>query len=125
VPSLYFRVGAPQFGSQEPSFGQGLQLDDEVTVKDVQPGQQARVLLYWGVSAPQPADIFSVAQLLDLNYGQFGSSDHHVLGYLYPSARWQPGDVIPDLHTVPINAALPEGVYRWAAGVYVPLAASG
>ncbi|MEP7285102.1 MAG: hypothetical protein ABI947_04960 [Chloroflexota bacterium] len=110
----------PQFEDQPVSAGQGLELVGKVTTSDFQPGQVAPVVLYWRVTAPQPADIFSVAQLLDLNLNQHGNSDHHVLPYLYPSARWQPGDIIPDRHTVPIVATLPPGVYRWAAGVHVP-----
>src|SRR5262249_15379779 len=46
-------------------------------------------------------------------------SDHHVLFYLYPSALWQPGDIIPDWHAVTLPDNLPDGIYRWGAGAYV------
>ncbi len=102
-----------------PTAGVGLQLAGEVTPLTPKSGQKTPVLVYWRVTAPQPTDIFSVAQLLNLNLIQYGNSDHHVLPYLYPSARWQPGDVIPDYHLLTIYG-FPDGIYRWAVGVYVP-----
>jgi hypothetical protein len=49
-----------------------------------------------------------------------GGSDHHILFYLYPSARWQPGDIIPDWHVISLPEQIPDGIYRWGAGAYVP-----
>jgi hypothetical protein len=90
-------------------------------VVNVQPGKPATILLEWKVTAPQPADIFSVVQLINQQmYAMPGGSDQHVLFYLYPSARWQPGDIIPDWHVVNVPADLPDGIYRWGAGAYVP-----
>jgi hypothetical protein len=79
------------------------------------------VLLEWLVTAAQPADIFSVVQLVRQDFTAMpGGSDHRVLSYLYPSARWQPGDIIPDWHVISVPADLSNDVYRWGAGAYVP-----
>jgi len=103
-----------------PVVGNGLQLITRYPV-NAQPGKPATILLEWKVTALQPTDIFSVAQLINPQmYAMPGGSDQHVLFYLYPSARWQPGDIIPDWHVVNVPADLPPGIYRWGAGAYVP-----
>jgi hypothetical protein len=102
-----------------PAIGNGLQLAGTAAPQP-QPGKPTPTLLYWRVSAAQPADIFTVAQLIGLDWKAYAGSDHHVLPYLYPSALWQPGDVVPDLHWVATPADLPNGVYHWASGAYVP-----
>jgi len=112
----------PQFVASQSltTIGQGLKLVGEEVPANVTPGQKVSIVLDWQVEKLQPTDIFSVVQLIDLNYGQHGSSDQWTLGYLFPSARWQIGDIIPDLHQITVPADLPTGIFRWGAGVYVP-----
>jgi hypothetical protein len=103
-----------------PRFGNGLKLLTRYPAQ-IQRGKQVWVLLEWLVEEPQPADLFSVAQVVNQDFVPLpGGSDHHVLFYLYPSARWQPGDIIPDWHVVTIPEQIPDGIYRWGAGAYVP-----
>lgn len=103
-----------------PVMGDGVRFVTGSEAVTLERGQPANVLLYWQITTRQPADLFTFAQLVGLDWNAYGSSDHHVLAYLYPSALWQPGDIIPDLHPVPVPDQLPDGVYRWAAGAYVP-----
>ncbi len=104
-----------------PVIGSGLRLLTRHPIAPIEPGKPAVVLLEWLVTAPQPADLFSVVQLVNQDFVSMpGGTDQHVLFYLYPSARWQPGDIIPDWHLVNIPADLPPGIYRWGAGAYVP-----
>ena len=70
-------------------------------------------------AARQPADLGSVTQLIRSDLRAINGSDHWILPYLYPSAYWQPGDIVPDWHEIDVPADLPDGVYRWGAGVYV------
>jgi len=106
--------------SQVVTIGNGLQLLGGSAQSDIQPRETADVLLWWAVDAPQRADLFSFAQLVNTDVNAFANSDHHILPYLYPSARWQAGDIIPDLHRVLIPDDLHEGIYRWVSGAYVP-----
>jgi len=120
APQPALPLNAPDLALTDvPTIGTGLQLAGSEALQ-VQPKMPTATLLYWHVTAAQPADIFTFRQLIGLDWNAYGSSDHHVLPYLYPSAMWQPGDVIPDLHFVPTPADLPDGVYRWATGAYVP-----
>ncbi len=114
---------APSFPPSEllPDVGNGLKLLSIKPIEEVKPGQHIHILVEWLVTAPQPTDIFSVVQLIKSDFSiVLGSDDHHVMFYLYPSARWQPGDIIPDWHEVTITENMPDGFYRWGAGAYVP-----
>ncbi|MBL8116471.1 MAG: hypothetical protein JNJ78_03005 [Anaerolineae bacterium] len=107
--------------SANPEIGTGLYLAGTSLLSGVpRAGEEVALLLNWQVTASQPADVFSFAQLIGLDYNAYASSDHHILSYLYPSAYWQPGDLIPDLHILRLPADLPDGVYRWGIGAYVP-----
>jgi hypothetical protein len=55
-----------------------------------------------------------------MDFNAYASSDHHVLPYVYPSALWQPGDIIPDVHILSLPDNLPDGVFRWGTGAYIP-----
>jgi hypothetical protein len=108
-------------GETAPEIGQGLRLLTRQPIGPIQPGKPVTVLLEWLVTAPQPADLFSVVQIVNQDFVPLpGGSDHHILFYLYPSARWQPGDIIPDWHVVSLPDPIPDGIYRWGAGAYVP-----
>jgi hypothetical protein len=102
------------------TIGDGLQLMNQPQPFLLQPGQATSITQEWLVNSPQPADIFSVAQVIDTEANAVMRSEHHVLQYLYPSARWQPGDIIPDIHSFEVPETLPEDFYRWGIGAYVP-----
>jgi hypothetical protein len=105
-----------------PVWGKGLTILPQLLSPEVQPGKTTDLVLYWVVTEPQPIDLFSAVQLINpvTLSAVKGGSDHYILPYLYPSARWRPGDIIPDVHTINIPADLPPGIYRWGAGVYYP-----
>lgn len=103
-----------------PEFGEGLRLVNRAQPFEMRPGAAMNVILEWEVSAPQKADVFSFAQIIDSQYNAVASSDHHVWQYLYPSARWRPGDVVPDLHTLRLPEQPGAGLYRIGSGAYVP-----
>jgi hypothetical protein len=102
-----------------PTVGAGLHILTPQTVTRIQPGQPAHILVEWLVTARQPSDLGSVAQLIRSDLRAMNGSDHWILPYLYPSAYWQPGDIVPDWHDIDIPADLPDGAYRWGAGVTV------
>lgn len=114
---------APQETDAEavPIMGEGLHLIHMHMPPDSQPGDTINVVLEWGVTAPQPPGIASVVQLISLDSWTALSTHEGYVDYsIYPSALWQPGDVIPDVHKISIPSDLPEGVYLWGVGVYTP-----
>jgi hypothetical protein len=38
-----------------------------------------------------------------------------------PPSLWQAGDIIHDIHTIPLDTPLPPGSYRLATGLYDPV----
>lgn len=108
-------------GEKAPTVGSGMRLLVRRPTPDVQPGKRVNVVLEWLVTAPQPADDFSTLQVIEPNFfAAYGASDHVILPFLYPSAMWKPGDIIPDEASVEVPANLNDGVYRWGVGIYVP-----
>jgi len=114
---LAARPPAPDYA---PEFGSGLRLVNHAQPFEMEPGAEMTVILEWAVSAPQKADVFSFAQIIDSQHNAVASSDHHVWQYLYPSARWQPGDIVPDPHRLRLPDQPGDGLYRIGTGAYVP-----
>ena len=112
------RPAAPDYA---PIFGDGLRLVNWPEAVRLEPGQPLTVILEWEVSQRQQADVFSFAQVIDMDtFGAALGSDHHVWQYMYPSARWRPGDIVPDIHTFVVPEDIQTGWYRWGTGAYVP-----
>jgi hypothetical protein len=103
-----------------PAVGSGLRLITAQPFPKVQSGETGTVLLTWLITAPQRADVSSVLQLISPDFNARAGDYHPVLSSIFPSARWQPGDVIPDAHLITIPDHLPDGIYRWGAGTFVP-----
>lgn len=120
LPDEFIHMNIAQF---IPTFSGAVQLINKpyaIALDDVSTTQSVPLMLYWRVVADAPADFFSVAMLVDDNFNGLGVSEHYILPYLYPSARWQVGDIIPDSHTLMLPAYLPNITYRLGTGIYVP-----
>jgi uncharacterized membrane protein len=101
-------------------YGDGLELVGSSTQNQLEANTMFDVVVAWQVTAPQPADIVTGLQLLSVpDYGVIYNDSQRVLPFLYPSARWQPGDIIPDLHVARMPEEIASGWYRWGAYAYV------
>ncbi len=82
-------------------------------------GQAFTVTLHWNaVAAPEP-DLIAFVHLWNPGEPQpFAQNDAPPRGDGYPTAVWQPGDEIPDIHQLEIPADLPPGRYPLWAGLY-------
>jgi hypothetical protein len=86
-----------------------------------------KVKLYWQSLAPVEQSYTAFVQLLDAQNQLLAQHDHQPLNNLYPTNRWQPGDIIVDEFTLmaPIGALskpnrLVTGMYDLATGVRLP-----
>ncbi len=61
----------------------------------------------------------SFLQLQTQDYRGIAGDDILMLRWIYPPTMWQPGDNVPDTHTLTIPPDLAPGAYRLVAGVYV------
>ena len=120
LPDEFIYFNSAQFA---PTIGDSVQLinnPNSIILANVSQGQTIPITLYWRVIAPAPTDFFSVAMVVDEQFNGLGVSDHYILPYLYPSGRWQVGDIIPDFHQLNLLAYIPNTTYRFGTGLYVP-----
>ncbi|MCP4418615.1 MAG: hypothetical protein GY805_18500, partial [Chloroflexi bacterium] len=91
---------------------------------DVAPGETAELLLLWRVNEPErigpvvpPAfttDVVIFTQLLDENGAPFAQRD----SIEAPSWDWQIGDLIAQIHPIPIPPETAAGSYQAIVGIY-------
>jgi 4-amino-4-deoxy-L-arabinose transferase-like glycosyltransferase len=91
--------------------------------EEVAPGETVNVTLYWQALAPLGKDYTAFVHLLGehnpvtdgpLWAGHDGQPD----GGHYPTTRWQPGEVILDVHPLAIPPDAPPGEYKLEVGLY-------
>ncbi len=84
------------------------------------PGGAWEYTLYWQATAPLERDYTLFVHLLDANNVLVGQGDSPPLQGVYPTSRWQPGEILNDAQSLPIAADLPSGKYRVVIGLYDP-----
>ncbi|MFW5690972.1 MAG: hypothetical protein ACOCXZ_00615 [Chloroflexota bacterium] len=76
------------------------------------------LVVEWRVESGFGRGLFTFVQLLDSARGLLAGDDRQALPFLYPSTRWQPGDVVPTLHTLWIPPEPPQAAYHWTLGAW-------
>ena len=92
--------------------------------QDVAPGETVDVTLYWQVLAPLDEDYTVFVHLLGEHNPATGGPlwaghDGQPDGGHYPTGRWQPGQVVLDVHPLALPADAPPGEYRLEIGLYL------
>ena len=92
--------------------------------QDVAPGETVDVTLYWQVLAPLDEDYTVFVHLLGEHNPATGGPlwaghDGQPDGGHYPTGRWQPGQVVLDIHPLALPADAPPGEYRLEIGLYL------
>jgi hypothetical protein len=107
------------------TFGQAIRLLGYSLDKDrAAPGEALPLVLYWQAVAPLDQDYTVFAHLLGAHNPATGGPlwaghDGQPVGGQYPTAVWQPGQVILDHHPLAIPAGTPPGTYQLEAGLYL------
>jgi hypothetical protein len=70
----------------------------------LEPGAAAEVTLYWRALATPSPDLRVVVRLWTAGGRLLAQRDTAPAGETYPPDLWQPGDVIRDVHTLPVDA---------------------
>ncbi len=84
----------------------------------VQPGQNIQLRLYWAALTHMPTDYTVFVHVLDSGGLMAAQSDHQVGDGLLPTSCWQPGRVIVDQLTLPVNSETAPGYYQLKVGLY-------
>jgi len=98
----------------------GYSLDREA----IAPGESLELTLFWQALVPLPQDYTAFVHLLgDYNPATKGpvwaGHDNQPDAGRYPTATWQPGEVILDVHPLAVPADAPPGDYSIEAGLYL------
>jgi hypothetical protein len=91
-----------------------------------EPAGQSEIELYWQSHGPVTVDYTVFVQLLDGQDQVVAQVDGQPLAGLYPTSRWQSGEVISDRFRLAIPpqrlgaGRLVTGMYEWPSGVRLP-----
>jgi len=86
--------------------------------RQVPAGASLRVTLYWRAERQMAENYTVFAQVLDAQNRIWGQKDGWPVGGLYPTSRWQKGEIVEDERLIPIQSATPPGQYRLVIGLY-------
>ena len=82
------------------------------------PGGNLYVSLYWRVEQTLSRDYHTYVHLLDQAGQPIAQSDHRPGQEYYPPSMWQPGEILLDVHVLPIPPETQAGVVTLVAGAY-------
>jgi hypothetical protein len=87
----------------------------------------SEIQLYWQTQAPPTKDYTAFVQLLDAQNQVVAQVDAQPLPGIYPTSRWQPGEIISERFVLPVapttlaQGELVTGMYDLATGVRLPV----
>jgi hypothetical protein len=91
----------------------------ELLTPSVQPGDTARLLLYWQAGGKIERDYTVFTHLLGPDGLLRGQMDRQPVNGLWPTSRWQEGDVVADRYDIPLDPDAPPGDYQVEVGMYL------
>ena len=94
----------------------GYNLSDNTLV----PGQSLDLTLFWSPRGRPSQDYTVFVHLLDSNGQLRGQADSPPTSGKYPTSVWDAGEVISDIHSLPLAPDLPIGDYTLVIGLYYP-----
>jgi hypothetical protein len=84
-----------------------------------QAGDTVSVSLYWVSMARIPEDYKIFVHLRDeTDTRMIGQHDGNPVYGFTPTSRWEPGEVVVDVHEIPLPSDLPHGRYSLLVGMY-------
>ncbi len=98
------------FGSAITLLGYATEAEEE--------NQLVPLTLYWRIDGLPPADFAPFVHLED----EWGYRWGQVETFAYPSAQWQPGEIVIQRVDVPAKSGTPPGIYRLRVGLFAPTA---
>jgi len=84
----------------------------------LQPGGSLEATLLWEAVGPLSRDLTVFVHLLDAQGQRVAQSDSYPMGGMYPTSRWQTGEVVQDRHTLYLSGDASPGRCRLIVGFY-------
>ncbi len=110
--------GAPAQKPAQAEFGPLALIEAHTPVTELSPGGRIPVDLLWQARSDPAETLVVVVQALDADGVVAANIEEQPLSGRYPTAGWQPGELVRDRHTLPLPADLAPGRYRLIVGVY-------
>jgi hypothetical protein len=85
----------------------------------VSPGQATDITLYWQARSPLTLNYTVFVHLASPSSSPYAQDDGQPRDGTYPTSYWDVGQVVTDVHTLPIPDDLPPGQYRLTVGMYL------
>jgi hypothetical protein len=82
------------------------------------PSSDAEVVLYWEAMRRPDDDYIVFVHLTDSEGQLVTSHDGVPMNRRYPTKAWIPGEVVPDVHHLPLKPDTPSGTYSLRVGMY-------
>ena len=76
------------------------------------------VELFWKTAAPVEVNYTVFVQMLDAQNQIIAQADAQPLPNVYPTSRWQPGDIITARFALPVSSSGLSGPYKLVTGMY-------
>jgi hypothetical protein len=112
IPSISHPLTA-SLGSEVELLGYDLSTDTAT------PGGTLTLTLYWRALAEMAEDYTVFTHLLASDGSMSGQRDGHPVGGTYPTSLWWPGEIVADVHDIPIHADVTPGTHQLEVGMYV------
>ncbi|GEM_PF-3301288 len=114
-----------EFVPLTPAHDTSIQFGDTMVLKgyrlqpaQLAPGDTAQVMLFWQARTAMSVAATMSVQLLDQSGRLIAQNDSPPQNGRAPTTSWQTFEVIPDIHTMRLPAALPAGIYTIGVAVY-------
>jgi hypothetical protein len=88
-----------------------------VKLSPKEPGEQIKITTYWQALRTTDRNYIGSFHLLDNNLTMWSQADHP-LGSGYPNILWAPGEIVEDVHYLPIHDYVAAGQYRLKLSIY-------
>lgn len=102
----------------EATFGDRINLVSFAATDSLTSGQTLDVRLYWKALQPLEEDYIVFVHLLDASGELVAGHDGPPRGGESPTSTWLPGDVVPDVHRITLEADTPMETYQLWVGIY-------
>jgi len=99
-------------------FGDSVELVGFTAPAQVEPGESLTLHLVWRTLVRPPEDFIIFTHLLDPDGTLVAQDDTWPVGGLYPTSRWETGEVVAYNVTIRLPADAAPGVYRLQLGIY-------
>ena len=117
-------VAVPWQGEMEDVVAAEARFSDEIRLlsyKDIDSTSvttELDVTLYWEAIRPPDGNYTVFVHLVDPDGRRVTSHDGIPMDKRYPTQAWIPGEIVPDVHRLPLEPDLPAGRYLVKVGMY-------